>query len=107
MPDSLGRTELGELESASYHTDRHFFELSESTYQIQSDYKVIGEVELLHLSSSFPGQVYGVSSIAAMTADEAVIIGRALQRWGEARGATALPPGDEPGMALGLGGDDV
>jgi hypothetical protein len=92
MPDSLGRTDLGNLESRSNHTDRHYFELSESTCTIQKNYEVVGEVDLLHLSSSFPDHVYGVSSIAGMTADEAVIIGQALQRWGQARGAKTLPP---------------
>lgn len=110
MPDSLGRTDLDSLETQSGHTCRHYFELSESTYERQRRYEVVGEVDLLHLSSTFPDHVYGVSSIAGMTADEAVIIGRALQRWGQVRGAKALPSGPDatsvPEVAVTARADD-
>jgi hypothetical protein len=90
---------IGRYDSTATHTDRHHFELHERTYPVCIDYEQVAEVDLLHLSSVFDG-LYGVSSIAGMTAEDAIVIGRGLQRWGESHGGLALGEGDAREITL-------
>lgn len=70
------------LEVRPDHGDRHFLILKESIQDLWENYEVIGKETTLSLSHHFD-TIYGVSILAGMDPQTAILVGKAVQEWGE------------------------